>query len=407
MKRLTIKDFLWAKPLHFAESNPLQVESSLNQHVTKKALSLISHFLSKDPINSSIKETNSLSEINFSHNLEFPLYLRTIPLSLRAVLLTSPDFIRKELTEIKAIFEKLKAFPLTPSPFLIEKPQLSQVNLFRATIGQVISKLLVYRDGEVKASFFNNTPGRELRIPYIQCTGQTPNSINLAQYIVETHIIAKGLVLDLYLPVAGENKEAPIYIAARGNSLAPSSRESWNGVVATLSTTNVGHDAFFKQGGKEKLEDLLEICTGISSSHPIVFFGHSLGGAVAKYAAITFPTQIQEVYAFDTPGNDKETSVALEQLSALHKQGHPVTDVKTFNTTGDFVPHFSGEGGHVGDLFEIDWGCKTKYAAHTGAGLLSPNYKIYVREALYYRSRIADTLHSSGQLVYRYFLMHS
>ncbi|HEX3764857.1 MAG TPA: hypothetical protein VHW23_39445, partial [Kofleriaceae bacterium] len=69
---------------------------------------------------------------------------------------------------------------------------------------------------------------------------------------------------------------------------------------------------------------------------PVVFAGHSLGGALAQTAASRFPGQADRIVTFQSPGVSRSTVRAVEDFNADHPD-HPVLS-SHHRVTGDLVP---------------------------------------------------------------------
>jgi hypothetical protein len=69
---------------------------------------------------------------------------------------------------------------------------------------------------------------------------------------------------------------------------------------------------------------------------PVVFAGHSLGGALAQTAASRFPGQADRIVTFQAPGVSRGTVRSVEDFNAAHPD-HPVLS-DHHRVTGDLVP---------------------------------------------------------------------
>ncbi|HEX8114278.1 MAG TPA: Rossmann-like fold-containing protein, partial [Kofleriaceae bacterium] len=69
---------------------------------------------------------------------------------------------------------------------------------------------------------------------------------------------------------------------------------------------------------------------------PVVFAGHSLGGALAQTAASHFPAQADRIVTFQAPGVSRGTVRAVEDFNAAHPD-NPILSTH-HRVTGDLVP---------------------------------------------------------------------
>jgi hypothetical protein len=69
---------------------------------------------------------------------------------------------------------------------------------------------------------------------------------------------------------------------------------------------------------------------------PVVFAGHSLGGALAQTAASRFPGQADRIVTFQAPGVSRGTVKAVEDFNAAHPDNPILSD--HHRVTGDLVP---------------------------------------------------------------------
>jgi len=102
-------------------------------------------------------------------------------------------------------------------------------------------------------------------------------------------------------------------------------------VVADLDPSGIGMYQFTPN------RELIDHQVQLAAQHgPIVFAGHSLGGALAQTVASRYPGQVDHIVTFQAPGVSRETATSIEDYNAAHPE-HPIESTH-HRVQGDLVP---------------------------------------------------------------------
>ena len=137
----------------------------------------------------------------------------------------------------------------------------------------------------------------------------------------------REFVMRTFLPT--EEGKPPI-VAFRGT--VPTKIQT---VVADLDPKGIGMYQFTPN------RELIDQQIQLAAQHgPILFSGHSLGGALAQTVASRYPGQVDHIVTFQAPGVSRETAGSIEAYNAAHPE-HPIESTH-HRVKGDLVP-FGGE----------------------------------------------------------------
>ncbi|HET7504342.1 MAG TPA: hypothetical protein VFK02_25145, partial [Kofleriaceae bacterium] len=142
----------------------------------------------------------------------------------------------------------------------------------------------------------------------------------------EAQNIVRGtreLVMRTFLPT--EAGKPPI-VAFRGT--VPSKVHT---LIADADPRGIGIYQF------EPNRELIDHQVQLAAQHgPILFSGHSLGGALAQTVASHYPGQVSHIVTFQAPGVSRETAARIEDFNAAHPE-HPIESTH-HRVKGDLVP---------------------------------------------------------------------
>ncbi len=130
-------------------------------------------------------------------------------------------------------------------------------------------------------------------------------------------------VMRTFLPT--QSGKPPI-VAFRGTR--PSKLQT---VIADLDPTGIGMYQFNPNRA------LIDAQMAAAASHgQVISSGHSLGGALAQIAAVTFPDRVQRIVTFQSPGISREMVAELAKYNAEHPD-HEI-ESSHHRVKGDLVP---------------------------------------------------------------------
>jgi hypothetical protein len=140
-------------------------------------------------------------------------------------------------------------------------------------------------------------------------------------------------------PVDKDEKDAPAILVFSGTRLAFSKRGSLATLTADFDPRGVGYIAY--SYGKEAIEAWTKKAK--EEGYNFLYTGHSLGGALARYAAID---NRGKAITFSAPGISKTFA---EKYDGIPPDERPI--VKNFNHPDDPIPFFGQR--HVGENYNV------------------------------------------------------
>jgi hypothetical protein len=163
-----------------------------------------------------------------------------------------------------------------------------------------------------------------------------------------------GFFVALIRPTpAGEQKKRHPVLMFRGSA----NRQAWT--KSNSDGTAVGYDSF--QANKDMVGDLLKRAKG-----KVDVVGHSLGGAFAQHAAVTFPHLINQVVTFQAPGVTADQAKQFANTKNRPSVRHHIAE-------GDLVD-LAGEAHLAGPVYKHSPRSLNKHGTYL---LSAPEYSHY------------------------------
>lgn len=259
--------------------------------------------------------------------------------------------IPKRLSRLASISSSIKEQYLEPQYKVIVQNLLDQsstvhhqttpvfkdhhLNLNRLTTFEILAK---------KFAYLNPKSGEKFRIPF---------EGRMVEYEVEEIHLWMGMNAYGLRPVDRNEKANPILVFS-GTRLSISSRGSMATLASDFDPRGVGHLSYMS--GKTVISDWMNKVGG-----NVVTTGHSLGGALAQYAAIDNEVLVKEGITFSAPGISEAYANRWKALkfTDLH------TPIYNFNHSEDLIPTF-GQA-YVGKHFKVICAVNTTVNKQLGA----------------------------------------
>ena len=172
-----------------------------------------------------------------------------------------------------------------------------------------------------KLVYYNPKEGERFHFPY---------EGKMIEYQADVIPLWMGINAYGFKPVDPNEKSPPI-LAFTGTRPNPSTSASLPTIVADFDPRGVGYIAY--ANGKAEITKWLSKTKG-----DVLLTGHSLGGALARYAAIDHSDLVDGAYTFAAPGISIKHGKKLEQIKKdpAKKQPH----FYNFNHSEDPIPTF-------------------------------------------------------------------
>lgn len=202
----------------------------------------------------------------------------TIPKEYARRAMFSPTIVEKYLEpakkkNIEICLEQIEKINQKVTHFQNPDPNLDPKKIFAL---ELISKHLAY---------YNPKNHEIIKIPF---------EGRLIEYVVEEIPLWMGMHAYGFKPANTQEKAPPILVFS-GTRLGFAARSSLATITADLDPRGVGYIAY--SNGKTKISNWLSKVNGNA-----IVTGHSLGGALARYAAIDNPNHVYGAFTFSSPG---------------------------------------------------------------------------------------------------------